>query len=306
MGTRQAIGDAVAAVDPSAAVLEVEELHGGVSAEVWRVDLARPDGSRQRVVVRWHESTALKQHDGDVVAREHAVLSALHARGLAVPRPLRLVTPPRTTGNVLVMEWIDGSTHVEPTWRGSALAQIAAFLATLHDVAPAELEIDGLAEIEDPRTELPALLPEDELGDRIRSALRAVPASLPANPPSLLHGDYWPGNVLWDGGHLVAVIDWEDCAIGDPLADLACARIELACQYDHDAMHAFTEDYLRAMADRPRALDLGALPLWETYASAAALSSMSDWGLTPEDERRRRRRTTELLALAGRALAGGR
>ena len=27
---------------------------------------------------------------------------------------------------------------------------------------------------------------------------------------ALLHGDYWPGNVLWKNGALVGVIDWED------------------------------------------------------------------------------------------------
>jgi aminoglycoside phosphotransferase (APT) family kinase protein len=36
---------------------------------------------------------------------------------------------------------------------------------------------------------------------------------------SLLHGDYWPDNTLWRDGRLVCVIDWEDAALGDPLAD---------------------------------------------------------------------------------------
>jgi aminoglycoside phosphotransferase (APT) family kinase protein len=37
----------------------------------------------------------------------------------------------------------------------------------------------------------------------------------------VLHGDYWPGNVLWRDGRLVGVIGWEEAAFGDPLADLA-------------------------------------------------------------------------------------
>jgi aminoglycoside phosphotransferase (APT) family kinase protein len=39
----------------------------------------------------------------------------------------------------------------------------------------------------------------------------------------LLHGDFWPGNALWRDGALVAILDWEDAAIGDPLADVANA-----------------------------------------------------------------------------------
>jgi aminoglycoside phosphotransferase (APT) family kinase protein len=33
--------------------------------------------------------------------------------------------------------------------------------------------------------------------------------------------------VLWRDGRIVAVIDWEDAQVGDPLADLANTRLEL-------------------------------------------------------------------------------
>lgn len=116
---------------------------------------------------------------------------------------------------------------------------------------------------------------------------------------SLLHGDFWPGNVLWRGGPLVAVIDGEDAAFGDPLSDLACARVELLCHYDEQAMDHFSEHYL-AGSD----VDLTALPLWEVYVSAAALASMAHWGwgLPPEIEARRRRRTEAFFERAGHAL----
>ncbi len=44
----------------------------------------------------------------------------------------------------------------------------------------------------------------------------------------LLHGDLWPGNVLWQDGRLVAVVDWEDGAVGAPLIDVASARGDLS------------------------------------------------------------------------------
>ena len=53
---------------------------------------------------------------------------------------------------------------------------------------------------------------------------------------------------MWRDGRLVAVIDWEDARIGDPLADLACARVELRCEYGSEATGSFTERYL----GRPR------------------------------------------------------
>ena len=47
------------------------------------------------------------------------------------------------------------------------------------------------------------------------------------NLPALLHGDYWPGNVLWEDGRLAAIIDWEDASVGDPLVDVSNARLEI-------------------------------------------------------------------------------
>jgi hypothetical protein len=37
------------------------------------------------------------------------------------------------------------------------------------------------------------------------------------NPPTLLRGDCWPGNLLWQHDQLVAIIDWEDAATREPL-----------------------------------------------------------------------------------------
>ena len=46
-----------------------------------------------------------------------------------------------------------------------------------------------------------------------------------ANPPaqvgaSIVHGDYRVGNMMLRGDRIVAVLDWELCTLGDPLADL--------------------------------------------------------------------------------------
>src|SRR3990172_7022021 len=43
----------------------------------------------------------------------------------------------------------------------------------------------------------------------------------PPMPPSLLHGDPNPANCLFLGSAIVAVLDWEMAAVGDPRGDLA-------------------------------------------------------------------------------------
>ena len=57
-----------------------------------------------------------------------------------------------------------------------------------------------------------------EAGLRTRERLLAT---LPSDAPvGLVHGDYQPGNVLYDGGRLSGVIDWELASIGGRLLDV--------------------------------------------------------------------------------------
>lgn len=63
------------------------------------------------------------------------------------------------------------------------------------------------------------------------------------NLPALVHGDFWPGNLLWNNGELVAVIDWESAGISDPLLDLAITRLDLLWLFGNDAMEQFINIY---------------------------------------------------------------
>jgi aminoglycoside phosphotransferase (APT) family kinase protein len=55
-------------------------------------------------------------------------------------------------------------------------------------------------------------------GQRVREALlERVP---PSPAPALVHGDYQPGNMLYEGGRLTGIIDWELASIGSPLLDV--------------------------------------------------------------------------------------
>jgi aminoglycoside phosphotransferase (APT) family kinase protein len=73
------------------------------------------------------------------------------------------------------------------------------------------------------------LAPWRERAERLRIAraplLIALGEWLRANEPAdarlaLLHGDPNPGNYLFRGNDVVAVLDWEVAAIGDPRSDL--------------------------------------------------------------------------------------
>ncbi|MEO1062933.1 MAG: aminoglycoside phosphotransferase family protein [Actinomycetota bacterium] len=293
---------AVAAIEPGGRLVEVRELTGGVSATVLALDVESPSGSTRRVVFRQHGGREFKGEASEAAIKEHGLLAALHRLGHAVPAPHHLDASGATTDPYLVVEWIDGSTEVSADDLPDALDQMARFLVGLHRVDAGSVRVPGLTEVEDPTDAIVPFVPPTAAGESIRAVLAGRPPT--GNPGrSVLHGDYWPGNVMWRDGRLVAVIDWEDAAIGDPMADLATARVELLCGYGADAMERFTARYLELATEDDTAPVTTDLPLWEAYASASALATMAAWGLAPSEERHRRHLTQGVLDRAADELS---
>ncbi len=197
--------------------------------------------------------------------REARLLAALRRWGLPVPAPLHAGRIYRSGcgsggagGPFVAMELLAGESDYDPQDRDGAALEMAAFLARLHMRAPggrfsflprltAPLQLVGPG-----RAEEPPLL-------AARAVLEAAPVA--GGGQRLLHGDFWPGNLLWRGGRLAAVVDWEDAAIGDPLADVAIARCDLAWGFGWRAMEVFTRRYGALTG-----FDLAGLALWDIAA----------------------------------------
>ena len=78
-----------------------------------------------------------------------------------------------------------------------------------------------------------------------------LPAQLPPDPvvPAVVHGDFKLDNLMLDAsdlGRMVAVFDWEMCALGDPLVDLG-----IVLAYWSHAMRLEPNDALASVTDRP-------------------------------------------------------
>jgi aminoglycoside phosphotransferase (APT) family kinase protein len=102
----------------------------------------------------------------------------------------------------------------------------------------------------------------------------------------LLHGDFWPGNILWKDDRLVAVIDWEDAAIGDPLSDVANSRLEILWAFGIDAMNDFTRRYASIRTD----VDFTDLPYWDLCAGLRLSSRIAGWGVDDTTDKTMRER----------------
>lgn len=265
-------------IDPHGKLLRVWELEGGVSAQVTALEVARADGQTQKMIVRQHGAADLKLNP-QVATSEFQLLQLLQSAGLAAPIPYYL----DQSGEIfskpyIVVEYVEGKTEFAPPDLDDYILQFTTYLTGIHQIDYSSLDPALLPQVERKYTEMLGKRPEmmdvslDE--GHIRDVLERVWPLPRRNMPMLLHGDFWPGNILWRDGQLVAAIDWEDASIGDPLADLANSRLEILWAFDVDAMQSFTRLYRSMMA-----IDFSNLPYWDLSAALWPIHRIDSWGL---------------------------
>jgi aminoglycoside phosphotransferase (APT) family kinase protein len=179
----------------------------------------------------------------------------------------------------LVIEYIEGEPDYAPADPIHFVTQIADQLAILHSIRvnPAELDLPQQAQTLSAKLQQrPATLDHSLQEGRIRDTLEAV-WPLPAiGAPTLLHGDFWPGNLLWQAGKLAAIIDWEDAMIGNPLSDFATTRLDMLWIFGRDALRAFSQRY-QEVTHFEDDFALHQLPYWDLVAALRPASRLAVW-----------------------------
>lgn len=264
---------------PGAELESTQRLTGGVSADVHRLDLKFADGRTTSVVLRAHGA----RHSGHSAELEYQLLQALYSGGLPVPEPLLVDASGSLLPDAfLVIAFVEGSSTIPAGQELQYIDKMADELAKVH--ASSTSNLPSLPARNDPLPEVFEYLPEGAEWEDLHAHLRACPYTTYMGSPKLLHGDFWPENLLWEQGAVTAILDWEDAAIGDPLSDVAAARVELRYKFGKAAMQRFTEAYARHQdVDHERLL------LWQVYVAAAAQRFMEQWGLDPAREAHMRR-----------------
>ncbi len=177
------------------------------------------------------------------MGREHKVVSALGSTAVPVAPVVGLCQDDSVNGAPFyVMEFVEG-----PILRGLAEAEafpaeadrraigerVADTLTAIHAVDPDRVGLGDLGRKEDyvarqlhrwqgqweksKTRELPAI---DSVHERLAAR---IPEQGPA---TLVHGDYRLDNmILSASGEVAAVVDWELCTLGDPLADVGLLAV---------------------------------------------------------------------------------
>jgi aminoglycoside phosphotransferase (APT) family kinase protein len=263
-------------IDAQNKLLRAWQLQGGVSAQVTALEIERPDGQTQKMIIRQHGAIDLK-HNPQIAADEFKLLHFLRSEGLPTPTPYYL----DQSGDIFstsysVIEYIEGKPEFAPSNLLNLIFQFATHLSRIHQVDCSKLDVSFLPAQEqicagilrNRSTNADELV--DEAG--VRETLQAVWPIPQRNPSVLLHGDFWPGNILWQDAQLVAIIDWEDARRGDPLADVANSRLEILWAFGIDAMHRFTHHY-QSMTT----IDFTNLPYCDLFAALRSASQFTQW-----------------------------
>jgi aminoglycoside phosphotransferase (APT) family kinase protein len=214
--------------------LRYERIAGGLSNLTFRVTDA---GGRGWALRRPPLGRTLgSAHD---MAREHRVVAALGDSPVPVPPLVGLCEDEAVIGAPFyAMEFVEG-----PVLRGLAEAEaafpeeserrqigmrVADTLAAIHAVDPDAAGLGDLGRKEDyvarqlrrwqgqwEKSKTRELAVVDRVHDRLAAR---IPEQGPA---TIVHGDYRLDNmILTPAGEVAAVVDWELCTLGDPLADV--------------------------------------------------------------------------------------
>lgn len=271
-------------MDAGSTLLRTWQLTGGVSAHVTGLEVQRRDTQIYKLLVRRHGEVDLARNP-HIARDEFKLLQIAQSRGLAVPSPCYLdETREIFPTPYLVVEYAKGTTEIAPLDTADRGARMASELARIHGVTDDE-ELSFLPRQGRGFDERPPHLDETLSETRIRDALESAWPLRSMNQSVLLHGDYWPGNILWRDGDLVAVIDWEDASVGDPLADVGNTRLEILWASGINAMQNFTNQY-----ESMSTIDWTNLPYWDLCAALRPCSKLSGWGLDESTEKSLRER----------------
>ncbi len=212
--------------------LVFERVAGGRSNLTYRVDDA---GGRAFALRRPPLGKRLgSAHD---MSREHKAIAALADTPVPVPPIVGICADESVNGAPFyVMDFVEGPVvrsgadaepFDEPTRRAIG-ERVVDTLAAIHDVDPDAVGLGDLGRKEDyvarqlhrwhgqweksQTRELPLV---DDLHRRLAAR---IPEQGPA---TIVHGDYRLDNmILSETGEVAAVVDWELCTLGDPLADV--------------------------------------------------------------------------------------
>jgi aminoglycoside phosphotransferase (APT) family kinase protein len=213
-------------------VVLADRMPGGARKEAWFIDLEGADGTVTSLFLRYDRSDPARTKDPWTLHREATVYLALQDTTVPVPRVLGV----HPVHQAMVSERMEGgnwfSRITDPIERESTARDFMTKLAALHALDASALSLPAFPPVTTVAEAVLAELDEFELllaarggtpDPALAFSLHWLRDHIPPydGPPVLVQGDTGPGNFMYAGGKVVAVVDWELAHLGDPMDDIA-------------------------------------------------------------------------------------
>jgi aminoglycoside phosphotransferase (APT) family kinase protein len=215
--------------------LRVQQIKGGASNPTYKLTTQGPNGPLSYVLRKKPPGQLLAS--AHQVDREYRVMKALQDTGVPVPRMRLLEIDDSIIGTgFYVMDFLEGRIFrdarlpgLRPKERAAVYDELNATLARLHQV---DYQAVGLGDFGRPTGYFERQVArwikqyrgaESEHIPAMEKLIEVLPGMIPADPSvSIAHGDYRLENMMYHATEprLIAVLDWELCTIGHPLADI--------------------------------------------------------------------------------------
>ena len=224
-----------AAIDGFGQGMVVQQIKGGASNPTFKLTTQGPDGPLRYVLRKKPPGQLLAS--AHQVDREYRVMKALEGTGVPVPRMRHLCADDGVIGTAFyVMDFLDGRIFRDATLPGLSKAERAAIYdelnATLAKLHKVDYQAVGLGDFGRPTGYFERQVArwikqyrgaETENIPAMEKLIEILPGMIPPDQSTAIaHGDYRLENVMFHPTQprLIAVLDWELCTIGHPLADI--------------------------------------------------------------------------------------
>ena len=178
----------------------------------------------------------LKLESAHNMGREYKILKVLNEHDLRVPKPLYLYNKKElSSDDFYIMEYIEGETiannqvadNYDQIQKNTITESFINALTELHNFDVINSELSDLGKHEDYVVRQINRWSKQFQSQKVREIkeLESATDLLLDNIPSqqtvgIVHGDYRLDNVRVRDNEVTAVLDWELCTLGDPLADM--------------------------------------------------------------------------------------
>ena len=242
-------------------------LEGGVSSEVFLIAVESKKGE-EKIVLRTEGGPPAENS----IKTEYLLLEKLHQTKVPCAKPIHLDHSKEILDkDFMLMTYLEGTIEIPKIKNFGFLNKMVGILKNIHNVDTKILPT--LPCRFDPTYDLFEFLPNARIIKELKAILKGYDTSY-SGKPVLLHGDFWPGNILWTKDEISGVLDWEYAAIGDPVSDLAVASLELKYDYGKRGVDRFLDLYSKNFSS-----DQSRLSLWLIYVSASTLFFIDEWNL---------------------------